>query len=392
MPHEQKSRSFYDLIVVGAGPSGSTSAIEARQRGLSVLLLDKSNFPRDKVCGDGMSKGVGKMLKEMGIPLDSPELRANPIRGVSITGPSGIVREYISNEEVTGEAFTARRQDIDNVLFQKALENGAIFEQAHVKNVFRDEAGKVAGVQVGDKMYEGRVVVDASGATSSIAGKLLESKGRPFTTAIAARAYAKLHTEVPPVLYLQFLPDLVPGYVWLFPLSHNEANIGGGIFDTKAYDPQKLNLKDMLKRFIEDSREQFPMEMDESTFKTWQIPCWTPSMLGNKRAKRVVDGVVLAGDAGGNVDYLTGGGIPYGMETGRLAAHMAEAIKNGTSMDQAVKLFWEGYQSEVRGHLIKTWLAQEVIGKHPAVMTALLRAIPEGKEGAVLKGLAGGHA
>lgn len=380
-----------DLVIVGAGPAGAAAAIEARRRGLSVWLLDKQKFPRDKTCGDGVSSGAGRILQDMGIPVNSGALRAHSINGVSIEGPDGTERTYVA-ETTSGLAFTSRRMDLDKAMFDKAVDLGAGFNEAAVRKLVRDEQNRVVGVASSDgQEYRGRIVVAADGATSVIRRELMGAGGSPYATAVAARAYARLKGDLPPIIYLKYLPNLVPGYLWVFPLSDNEANVGVGVFDRKVYKENGIKFKDVVEQFQQEN--SIPMEIDMDTYQTWQIPCWTPSLPGAKSGMRIIDGVCLVGDAGGYVDYLTAGGIKYAIRTGMSAAQRAEEIiLQGATEKQADTRYLDRYRRDVRKSLLIAYLAQEILGKHPTLMNVLLRRIPKGKEGTVLKALVGGHA
>lgn len=384
-------REIHDLVIAGAGPAGTAAAIEARRRGLSVLLLDKKAFPRDKTCGDGVSSGAGRVLKGMGIALESKALRARAINGVAIEGPDGTERTYIS-ENASGLAFTSRRMDLDKVMFDKALGVGAAFVQTAVKQLIRDEQNQVIGVAASDgQAYLGKIVVAADGATSVIRRELMGAGERPYATAVAARAYARLKGDLPPVIYLKYLPNLVPGYLWVFPLSDHEANVGVGVFDRDVYVKSGIKFKDVLQQFQQENA--IPLEIDMDTYQTWQIPCWTPSLPGAKSGMRIIDGVCLVGDAGGYVDYLTGGGIKYAISTGMSAAQRAEEIiLQGTSQKEANGRYLERYKRDIRKSLFAAYLAQEVLGKHPSLMNFVLKRVPAGSEGTLLRALVGGHA
>jgi flavin-dependent dehydrogenase len=289
-------------------------------------------------------------------------------------------------------AFTSRRMDLDKVMLDKALEVGAAFEQTAVKRLIRDEHHQVIGVAAsGGQTYRGKIVVAADGATSVIRRELMGAGERPYATAVAARAYARLKSDLLPVIYLKYLPNLVPGYLWVFPLSDHEANVGVGVFDREVYKRSGIKFKDMLREFQEES--SIPLEIDMGTYQAWQIPCWTPSLPGAKRGMRIIDGVCLVGDAGGYVDYLTGGGIKYAIRTGMSAAQRAEEIiVQGASEKQADSGYLERYKRDIRKSLFAAYMAQEVLGKHPMLMNFLLKRIPVGSGGTVLKALVGGHA
>lgn len=381
----------HDVVVVGAGPGGALAAAEAAGLGLSTLLLDMSDFPRDKACGDGMPGSVGRFIQSMGVEFQEHVVRPHTIDGVSIQGPSGIVRQHISAQG--SAAFTSRRIDFDYFLFQYALSHGATFERAKVSRLTRDAQGRIVGVlDSNGTYYPADVVIAADGATSALARALFGQREPPYERAIAARAYADLKTEVPRVIYLKYLPDLVPGYAWLFPMSEQQANIGIGVFDRRVYKRLGISIRELVERFVSDHGHEFPMEVDYDTFQTWQIPCWTPSWPWQARGRRIVEGVCLVGDAGGNVDFLTGGGIKYAMLTGILAARRAhKLLREDLSQKEADAWFWQAYKRQVRRDLQITYLAQELIGKHPWAMNTILRLVPKGREGAVLQKLIGGH-
>jgi flavin-dependent dehydrogenase len=282
--------------------------------------------------------------------------------------------------------------DLDKALFDRAVEAGAEFKQTTVKNLLRDERNRVVGVAAKDgQEYRGKIVVAADGATSVIRRELMGAGEKPYVTAVAARAYAQLKADVLPVIYLKYLPNLVPGYLWVFPLSDNEANVGVGVFARQAYKNSGVKFKDLLQQFQQEN--SIPMEIDMDTYQTWQIPCWTPSLPGAKSGMRIIDGVCLVGDAGGYVDYLTGGGIKYAINTGMSAAQRAEEIiVQGASERQADSGYLHRYRRDIRKSLFVAYLAQEILGKHPALMNFLLKRIPEGKEGTFLRALVGGHA
>jgi geranylgeranyl reductase family protein len=391
MSASQREFQRHDVVVVGAGPGGAMAAAEAASLGLTTLLLDMSDFPRDKTCGDGLPGSVGRFVQTMKVEFQERVVRPYTIDGVSIQGPSGIVREHVSAQG--SAAFTSRRIDFDYFLFQCALSEGAAFEKAKINQLVRDGQGHISGVlDSNGTYYPAGVVIAADGATSTLARALFGRRDLPYERAIAARAYADLKTELPRVIYLKYLPDLVPGYAWLFPLTDQQANIGIGVFDRKAYKRLGIGIRELVERFVRDYRREFPMEVDYNTFQTWQIPCWTPSRPWEARGKRIIDGVCLVGDAGGNVDFLTGGGIKYAMQTGILAAQRAhKLLRDGYSQQEADAWFWAGYKRDVRRDLQITYAAQQFIGKHPWVMNTLLKLVPKGKEGAVLNKLIGGH-
>ena len=224
--------TIYDAIVVGAGPSGSTTAHYLAQKGLSVLLLDKSDFPRDKTCGDGLPPRALPVLEDMGILAEVMEIGCR-LDVLAVTSPAGktTIIPIPKLPHAPSYAVIIPRFKLDNLIFQRAVKSGAEFiGDAHVKNIEADQEGVTVFLQAekqNQKAYKARIVVIATGATT----RLLTNIGffdEPPPTIVAARAYFENISNLEKQFHFCFAGVAMPGYGWVFPTSDSGANIGTG--------------------------------------------------------------------------------------------------------------------------------------------------------------------
>ena len=384
---------IHDVIVVGSGPGGALAAATIAQAGKSVLLVDRSPFPRDKICGDGLPGSVRKLLLEQGIDPDRAGLVAQRIYGINMVAPSGrslVIRERPSPTY----SMVSPRLHFDAMLHQHALKQGAHFELMEVDGPLLNKDGLTCGVieRKGKTTieHEARVVIAADGASSALARAVRGRVSEPRETALAIRAYATLHRPLPddPMVYFKYLPELVPGYAWLFPTGKDTVNIGLGLFDQQAYKRLGKSLRQLLDEFTATLQAEYGITVDPHTVKSWPIPVWT-----NKES-RVCRGTFLVGDAGRFVDALTGGGILPAMATGQLAGQAALQIVGGVAPTEAAATYDQAWRNGIGRSLQRLALVQRWIGSQPPVFNGLFRladALPMVRS-RLLSGLAGQHA
>ena len=309
-----------DVIIVGAGPSGTTAALFLKKWGYDVLLIDKKDFPRTKVCGDVIASGTIDIIKELGIHEKYNELKKQKINQFKIVSPNGNAWRNPFQPKPGFEIMSIiKRFDFDNFLFKEAINQSVHFRKAETKGLLM-ENGRIIGISaMTDKKsidLKAKMVIGADGVTSTI-GRLL---GVPLPDdsqrMIALRAYTRDIQIDPNQVEGYFYKDIMPGYVWIFPLNNNSANVGLGMrLDYYRRQNKKLNtiLNDFLHSPMMKDRIKYPINLEEmdghllhSTF--------------NIKNRRVFNGVLLIGDAGGWADPLTGGGICNSMISGKIAA------------------------------------------------------------------------
>ena len=313
----------YDVIVVGAGPAGSTTARECASRGLSVLLLDRAEFPRDKPCGGGVTIHAAEML-----PFDLAPVVERDIFGVHFTLRHTHLFTRRSPEKLT---YLTQRSRLDAFLAERAIEAGVVMrERALIKEVDRDAARVV--VRTADGTFKGSTLVAADGAngpTAKLAGVDVS-----LTYGIALEANVTPVGEFPPewedVMGMEF-GGIPGGYGWIFPKAdHLNIGIGGW----KYIGPTLRARLDKLVRFYGfDPADLWGLRGHHVPLRGPDSPLKDGNML-------------LVGDAAGLVDPMTGEGISSAIWSGQVAARHLAAYVGG----EAPTL--DGYRRDVERELV----------------------------------------
>lgn len=321
----------FDIVIIGAGPAGSTAAWHLSGQGLKIALLDKKSFPRDKVCGDALSGNTIfelKKLEDKGLDLSFFEVTENayPVDGWSFFSPKGHRLDlFLPNEQKITEGklkypgFVSKRFDFDHFLLTplRKTANIVVFENCEVKQIdFQKEKVKII---CADRDLEAKLVLGADGANSVLARKLWREKIDRAHYSAGLRQYfrnVKFEREKQ-LIELHFLPEILPGYFWIFPMADNVANVGIGMLSSEI-EKRSINLKAVMKDIIQHhpkvSSRFHKAEALESP-KGFGLP------LGSRKSQVSGDRFLLVGDAASLIDPFTGEGIGFAMKSGRLAAH-----------------------------------------------------------------------
>jgi len=312
----------FDIIIVGAGPAGAACAIKLAQAGLEVAVLDKASFPRDKTCGDALSIDVVNQLAMLSDKLAAEfnALAAKvPSYGVKIFSPNhryvDIPFVYKSQKSC---GYICRRTDFDNLLFQhlRGYNNIRVFENCVVDKVVRQPGGVVVQTSQGD--FTAEMVIGADGANSVVAKHLGPIKVEKKHYSAGLRVYYEGVTSFHEDNYIElhFFQDILPGYLWVFPLPDNKANVGIGVLSSTVSE-KKINLKEALQQLIESApnlKERFKDARPLETVKGYGLP------LGSKMRKISGERFLLTGDAAALIDPFSGEGIGNAIRSGRVAA------------------------------------------------------------------------
>ena len=313
------SDKVWDVLIVGAGPAGSTAAIHLASYGHRVLLIDKKRFPRDKVCGDGIISDTVRCLQKIGLYQKVRET-GYQVHGASVFSPSRI------EVQMPGSYLTLKRSILDSLIAEKALESGAIFRHGDVDEISIEQDGSVkCSISKNGGTFDARVGVIATGANVSLARNLsMITHQKPGALAIRCYARSTLKLDRMVICYDR---SIIPGYAWIFPMGNDEYNMGCGLM-YRGDSRDHINLRKTFSSFI----TEFPlakqlMESGET------ISPLRGSMLraGLEGAQPIGKGNILAiGETIGSTFPYTGAGIGKAMETGELAAAVIhEALDSG---------------------------------------------------------------
>ena len=239
---------MYDVIIVGAGPAGTTAALYAHKIGLKSLLIDKSFFPRDKVCGDALSGKSVRILRELNLLDDINDLNGSEINRITFGSPSNKQFDLLLNNRKNNQiqkGFVIKRAIFDSFLFNKADEVTETIQGFTVTDLIYDNQ-QIAGIKGKRKdgmieEYHSHIVMGCDGYNSIIARKVGLYEMDTEHTAVGLRCYYKGVKGLTDQIELHYVKEVIPGYFWLFPAGDGIANIGLGI-GKKHLKDKNLNL------------------------------------------------------------------------------------------------------------------------------------------------------
>lgn len=323
----------YDLVIVGGGPSGAVATLYAKRAGLSVCLVDKETFPRDKICGDALSGKAVTILRELDLFDAVGDLPGAEIHTVTFGSPDSTrvdidLTRSSRQDFLTG--FVIRREILDNFLFQRARQVAdRTIEGFNVRDVLKDGdtvCGVTGRIESGEtEEIRGRVVLGADGFNSIVARKLGLYSHDPEHWIVALRCYYKNVKGLTDQIELHYVDEVIPGYFWIFPLEDGYANVGIGMLH-EYIKREDIDLRVALENAI--NSEAFRSRFDESEPMEepvgWNLPA------GSKHRENHGAGFMLLGDAAGLIDPFTGEGIGNAFYSSKFAVETAkQAIDAG---------------------------------------------------------------
>jgi menaquinone-9 beta-reductase len=377
-----------DVIVVGAGPAGSTVATHLARAGLDVLVLEKAEFPREKVCGDGITPRGVKQLVDLGVDT-RPEAGWRSNRGLRVVG--GGVSVELDWPELAGwpaHGLVRTRRDFDDMLAGHARAAGARIEHGvSVSGASTDErTGRVVGVTARrgpDKETVGYtaplvVACDGVGARTALSVGRSRREDRPLGVAVRRYYTSPRHDDEYLETHLGLHggrgvdPHLLGGYGWIFGMGDGTVNVGLGVLSS---DGPKQDHRAMLRSWLAGLPEEWGLHEDNATGPVGGAGL--PMGLGRTPVYR--DGLLLAGDAGGMVNPFSGEGIAYALQSGAMAAeHVAQALARpaGPGRERALAAYPAAVARELGGYYRIGNRAARAIGRPTFMHHAMRLGLP----------------
>ena len=374
------------VVIVGAGPGGSTAAYHLAQAGVDVAVLEKSEFPREKVCGDGLTPRAVKQLTAMGIETIAPDgsAREGWIKNHGLRIMGGGMRIEVPWPDLASfpsYGLVRPRQDFDEILARAAQKAGArLYENTTVTTPVVDEqTGRITGVTTKDgRTFTSPVTLIADGNSSrlSLALGLRRREDRPMGVAYRRYYRSPRHDDDWLESWLELWDGtpgqsrLLPGYGWIFGVGDGTSNVGLGILNTSdAFG--KTDYRAMLDRWLANLPEEWGYVGENAVGETRgaALP------MGFNRKPHYRNGAMLVGDAGGMVNPMNGEGIAYAMEAGKLAAEIvAQSLAEPTEVrrERVLESYPAALEAEYGGYFTIGRLFVKAIG-HPSVMKLCTR-------------------
>ncbi|WP_423735603.1 NAD(P)/FAD-dependent oxidoreductase [Chitinophaga caseinilytica] len=377
-----------DICIIGAGPAGATAALQLAYMGIPCVVVDKAVFPRDKVCGDGLS---GKVLTLLS--------RIDP-------GIAERLQQYVFKEDSWGVTFIAANRMSINIPYKPGYEKlpgeprGFVCKRIHFDNFLVEELRRCPQVQLiegksitkydlrpdgylltdasGSLQIRTKLVIAANGAHSGFTKDVAGIRMEPKHYVAGIRAYYSgikgLHADN--LIELHFLKNVLPGYFWIFPLPNGEANVGVGML-SKVARRRKINLKQLLLDAVQSDpvlRERFRDATLQGNIDGYGLP------LGSKKRRLSGERYMLVGDAAFLIDPFTGEGIGNAMYSARMAAQQAAACIAANDFSAATMLAYDANIARVLGPELTMSTRLQKLIRFPWLLNMLMRLGARNKE------------
>ena len=373
----EKYTTLYDVLIIGAGPSGSNAAISYKNLNpdLKVGLIDKSIFPRDKSCGDAIGPGVISALKRFNnqhILDNEPQVVSTTLYGPENIGIQNYIPEVKNKEDSI--VYVIPRIDLDNRILNLAKDLDVdVFEGYSFVSFEKDLDNKlVVEIKNGDNITKlgAKILVGADGANSRVRKQLNVNTNSDWHKAIAIRAYIDspnyLEIFKERTLMFEINVSAEKGYAWAFPSKGNLLNIGIGV-PLNIFKKEKLDINVLLQDFITQLTNRGVVVENIRDEKSYLLP------FASSRPKFRNDiNVALIGDASSMINPMSGEGIFYGMEAGYLLAKNTYNLIDSPDLTKGIADYEKAFSKRFRKHYLSCALARLLL-QSPFMTKRLLK-------------------
>lgn len=363
--------AHYDIVISGAGPAGTSCALALAGSGLRVALADKATFPRDKICGDAIPGRAVKVLTQLGAPYTA---------AFRELGPKLLTRHtslYYKGRNIhfswTGEAYTCARMDFDQFLYTQAagLKDLTLLPGTEIRSAESSASGIRLGLRDGSNITC-RLLVAADGANSTIARQLAGHRIDRSNHVGSVRAYYSNVTGLDEqTTEVYFLKEMLPSYLWIFPLPGGRANVGFGMLSSEI-SRRKLDLKKLFHQFVTTMPQvalRLQNAVPDGPLEGYGLP------LGGKTQPISGESYMLAGDAAPVIDPMSGDGIGNAMLTGRLAALQAiRCFEKGNFSASFLTEYDRAVSNAIGGELKLHLRTRRVLARAPFLLNTIFAA------------------
>jgi geranylgeranyl reductase family protein len=315
------------ICIIGAGPSGLGCALSLASRGIASTILEKESFPREKICGDGLSGRSVEALNRIDpaiVKKIEQHPGAQPSFGVRFVSPGGktVLLDYSDGEMKSPSGFVMRRKDFDALMAEHAGENRLIDlqEDYNVDKIMRNGTSWLIQSGNGRESMLCDLLVIATGNKSSRLLRMVDAgqESSPAKPGAAIRTYYEGVSGIGETfpIEIHFYRELLPWYLWIFPLPGGIVNTGLGVLYESLHKHDQ-SLKELFHQFIHSKktlRERFSGARQIESVKADQIDYY------QGRRKLAGDGYIILGDAAQLIDPFTGEGIGNALFSGIRAA------------------------------------------------------------------------
>lgn len=365
-------KTDYDIAIIGAGPSGTACALALKDKGLRVVLIDKDQFPRDKICGDAIPGPAFKAMQSLNHDW------AEEMKAIAKKEEITTARFFLQNNKSIryrwiSYSYNSKRIDFDNFLYQlvKKETDTALLENKRVKNVSVHNDHAICSFQDGSSI-SAALIVGCDGPHSIVKKHLLPSMDDHSSAAIRAY-YRGIDGMCEGVNEFHVIPGSA-GYFWIFPLPDGWANIGFGVFrSAEKTSKPGASLRHTLDQITGSDAfaHRFRNATLVDTIDGFKLPIWTK--------KTTISGhrFMLCGDAASLIDPIQGHGIDHGMWSGILAAKQIEACFRKNNFSAANMLDYDIMINQKLGKdLRNNYLLMRVLIQFPILIRLIFWLSP----------------